>query len=362
MTTTQAEAVTRTPIVRSSRRGVGLDLVGTAAAAGLGCWTYLAATSAGVEARSALAALGAAIVAYVLARLAAYASTTVVPLLVIAAGSAVFVSFTDEVLSSSPRVGPFGYSSITGAFFLQCAFGALMLLGSRWALWPVGVLAALVFGAVTLGTETRAAVILLPALGLPALFARRPSWSRRLVVAYGLLVTLALGTSVWLGATYRGDQPTGIVHEVVDATISERRHALWYDAIQITLDHPLRGVGPGGFADHSPVARSDPDEPWAHNEFLQAGADLGFPGLIFLVALFVWAFARLAIAGGNVGRGGGAAVVALGAAALAALAIHACIEYVLQRPAVPAVAAALVGTALGPFRIFGGRHGRLAGA
>ena len=38
-------------------------------------------------------------------------------------------------------------------------------------------------------------------------------------------------------------------------------------------------------------------------------------------------------------------VVALGAAALAALVIHACVDYVLHFPAVPLAAAALVGTA-----------------
>jgi O-antigen ligase len=288
-------------------------------------------------------------------------SPLVVPGVVVAIGAAVFVAFTDGVLTDAPRSGPFGYSSITGAFFLQCAFGALMLVGGgRWLLLPVGLPAAALFGYVTFATETRAAAALL-ALSVPALIARRASWARRVVVGFALLAAAALVVTVVVGATYRGDRRGGPIDDLLEATVTERREALWHDAIDLMRAHPVRGVGPDGFATASPTARSDPDEPWAHNAFLQAGADLGVPGLVLLVALFAWAFARLAQAASRAADSARASSVAVALAALAALAIHGCIEYVLQRPAVPAVTAALVGAALGPFaagRRSDDRHGR----
>jgi O-antigen ligase len=107
-------------------------------------------------------------------------------------------------------------------------------------------------------------------------------------------------------------------------------------------NHPLAGVGPGRFSRFSPTAQSDPDEPWAHNDFLQQGAEAGIPGLVLLTLLFAWGFVRLRARRND-------ATTVLAAAALAALGIHACIEYVLQRPAVPVITAALLGSALGPF-------------
>jgi O-antigen ligase len=348
---------------QAGRRVATVDVVGGIAFAGLVGWTFVAADGTRLDPLPAVAPLAAAAAAFVAARLLTGVSRVAVPLLVVAAGTAVFVAFTDEVMSSAPRAGPFGYSSITGAFFLQCAFGALMLVGGRtWGLWLLGLMAAVAFAIVTFETETRASAMLL-ALAVPALIARRPSWARRVIVAFGVLAAGALVVSIVLGVTYRGDIRGGPVDDLIDETVTERRQALWYDAIGIMRENPLRGVGPGGFATASPTARSDPDEPWVHNEFLQAGADVGVPGLVFLVGMFAWAFIRLAGAAKRAVDGAGSSYVAVAAAALTALAIHACIEYVLQRPAVPAVSAALVGAALGPF-VIGRRerHARNGGA
>jgi hypothetical protein len=63
------------------------------------------------------------------------------------------------------------------------------------------------------------------------------------------------------------------------------------------------------------------------------------------VLVFVWGFARLWV------HPAPDVMVALGAASLAALGLHACVDYVLHFPAVPLTAAALVGTAQAvPFR------------
>jgi hypothetical protein len=59
--------------------------------------------------------------------------------------------------------------------------------------------------------------------------------------------------------------------------------------------------------------------------------------LLLLAGLFAWGFARL----GLLGAPDAPAIVAAGA--LAALGIHACVDYVLHFPALPLAAAALFG-------------------
>jgi O-antigen ligase len=89
------------------------------------------------------------------------------------------------------------------------------------------------------------------------------------------------------------------------------------------------------------VVQTDRDEPWAHNDFLQLGAETGLVGFLLLVGIFLWGFARLSAVESP------DTVVVLGAVALAVLGVHACVEYVLQFPAVVLGASALVGTAVG---------------
>jgi O-antigen ligase len=98
-------------------------------------------------------------------------------------------------------------------------------------------------------------------------------------------------------------------------------------------------VGPEGFSQIAPIALSDGDALWAHNGFLQFGAETGIPGMGMLVAAFVALFATFAR------RGGGDALTVLGAAALAAFGIGASVDYLMHFPAVPLVTAALAGTA-----------------
>ena len=70
--------------------------------------------------------------------------------------------------------------------------------------------------------------------------------------------------------------------------------------------------------------------------------ELGVAGAVLTLLLFGWAFVRL----WRVPRADG--VTALGAAAVAVVGVHGCIDYVLHTPAVLLGAAALLGTALLP--------------
>ena len=71
------------------------------------------------------------------------------------------------------------------------------------------------------------------------------------------------------------------------------RASVWADSYRIFVDHPLFGVGPGGFAETSPTAREERDLRWAHNEFLQQGAETGLPGFLLLLGLLAWLFWKL---------------------------------------------------------------------
>jgi O-antigen ligase len=152
----------------------------------------------------------------------------------------------------------------------------------------------------------------------------------------------AIAGTLALGVAYAGPQDASPWTRASAFLVTEHRIALWHDAVVMMVTNPLTGVGPGNFASLSPVAGSDPDQPWAHNEFLQHGAELGIPGLLLLSSVFLWGLSRL------LAREALDMIAILGAAGLTMLAVHACIEHVLQRPAVAILAAALLGTAIGP--------------
>ena len=77
------------------------------------------------------------------------------------------------------------------------------------------------------------------------------------------------------------------------------RLQIWERGIGYMLGHPVLGVGPSNFQTAegtiSPLAERQQfgiGVRWsaAHNTFIQAGAELGFPGLFFFTAMLVTAF------------------------------------------------------------------------
>jgi hypothetical protein len=83
------------------------------------------------------------------------------------------------------------------------------------------------------------------------------------------------------------------------------------------------------------TALTDLDALWAHQEFLQIGAEAGGPAMLLLILLFLWALARL-----RVGEASTTTHVVAGLGVLA-LGLHASVDYVLHFWQVPVVAAAL---------------------
>ena len=318
-----------------------LDLVGLVLGAATVLWTYLAATSLGGSAGPFVALVLASAAALVLGRLTASILRLLIPAVVVGAAAVVVVS-TPDVLSSHPLSEPFRYANAKGAFFVQAAIAGLMLAkGARPVpLKVLGAAAALVFGFVPFAAESWTAAGLVLLLGIAALTLPASVAMRTATVGGGALFIGALALTIVLGLFYAPGDRRGLVDRTVDSTLTERRVALWHEALVIMDDHPVAGAGLGSFQVLSPTARSDRDARWAHNSFLQHGAETGVVGLVLLASLFVWGFVRL-----------GAtptpdAISVLGALALVALGIHACVDYILHFPAVPITAAALVGAAM----------------
>ena len=318
--------------------------------------TVVTAARAGTDAAPRLAVwLGAGAV-LIAARLLSTAGRRAVAAVVVAIAAVLLLRAPASVLDAAPRSGPFGYSSITGAFFAQAAIAGLMVGTSRnLAVRLAGIVAAGAFAWVTIATQTRTAMILVALLTVATIAAIAVRSARRAVVVFGLVLAVVIAATIALGATFERNRST-LEARIVDATATERRQALWHDALILAARNPLFGVGPGRFAIESPVARSDRDEPWVHEEFLQVSSESGIVAGVLLVAVFGLGFARLAA------RRPVDALAVLAAASLAGLGIHACMEYVLQRPAVPFAAAALVGAGIGPFGWMERRRGRHAGA
>jgi O-antigen ligase len=67
----------------------------------------------------------------------------------------------------------------------------------------------------------------------------------------------------------------------------EARTQLLKEAIRLTLEHPIFGVGPGNF----PVVTQE----WrvTHNTYAELGAEAGFPGLLLFVAMLFASFGKL---------------------------------------------------------------------
>jgi O-antigen ligase len=130
------------------------------------------------------------------------------------------------------------------------------------------------------------------------------------------------------------------------------RFAIWNSALTMMADHPGFGVGLGQFKYFAPRYAFPVETHWArygrvaetaHNEYLQAGAELGLPGLIMVAALLgvaLFAACRAVMKQPPAGRG---PTVTL-CAPLAVLLVHAAVDFPLH---VPPVALLLVLLAAG---------------
>ncbi len=275
----------------SDRPGRLIDMVGAGLFAGYGTWILVAWARSGGSAVPALGLLLACGLALVAARSMGSFARLVVPSAALAAALLVAAGSRTGVFSASPLSGPLEYANADGAFYVQAVIAGLMLA----------------FGA---GPR------LLRALGgTGALFFAVLPFVIHAMASAALLVVLP---AIALGSAALGPRAARLAPALLGVAF----------------------VGTVGYSAVSPNALRDPDDRWAHNEFLQQGAEGGVMGLIFLALVFVWGFTRLS-AGLSPD-----AVMLLGAASLAALGIHASVDYVMHFPAIPILSASLVGTGM----------------
>ena len=294
--------------------------------------TLLATRSGGI-ATSQVTLLLATAATVVVARLVGLVHRALIPGVVV--GVAVGMALTSwPVVGGGPLSGPFGYRNATGAFYVQAAVAALMvILSVRRPPLRLLLVAVAVSFVVVAAADSLAAGMTLAIFPIVLVARRGGRWTRLEVVVAGFLVLLVLVGTVVLGATYKPGSNSPLVRALTD-----RRLVLWHESLQIIADHP-GGVGAGRFRYVAPTAIADRDARWAHNEFLQQGVELGWSGLVLAMLLFLWGFARLLV------HPEPDAIVALGAVSLAALGMHASVDYILHFPAVLLATAALVGTA-----------------
>lgn len=168
-------------------------------------------------------------------------------------------------------------------------------------------------GALTVATGSVAGVLAFAvALGLLGLSAVT-RWAGFAVVGGLVAVSLTLGvtSAVALGSDIGG------LGERADV-----RGELWAAAAELAREEPITGIGPGQFAQRTPVS-SDEDLRWAHHGYLQVAAELGLVGLVLVAALTAWLWAVLWAAMGD-----RLASASLAAVALTTVGLHSAVDYV----------------------------------
>jgi O-antigen ligase len=119
-------------------------------------------------------------------------------------------------------------------------------------------------------------------------------------------------------------------------SLSIRRIVLWQDAVDLTRTHPWTGVGPNQFGTASPMARADPDTPYAHSLFLETAAEAGVIAALALLVMLVAVLVAVLVRAAGLTR-----LVAVGA--VCGFAAQSFIDYTYRYPAVTIGWAVLVG-------------------
>jgi len=156
------------------------------------------------------------------------------------------------------------------------------------------IAAAAISAGVLLLTESRAALVAALAGCLVLLWAIVPH-TRRVGIAAGALAVIAVAAALYIG-------PGNIVSSVFSESASfelgdyirsaQSRMEIWSRALYGIQDFPLTGMGMNAFRRLMPALYPssyppDADLAHAHNHLLQVALDLGLPGLVAYVALWL---------------------------------------------------------------------------
>ncbi|HJQ01004.1 MAG TPA: O-antigen ligase family protein [Jatrophihabitans sp.] len=242
-------------------------------------------------------------------------------------------------------------ATLSRAGYLGVAVGVLVLVAVRGPRAVVRVGAAPVLGAAvaaagllpaTTSPSAHPAVAvagLLAGLVVGALPALRPiRGGSRLLTGLGLALLAGVSLAVGLTRLHTAIRAVSTARLTVE---DSERAASYRAALRLFDQHPLWGVGPDLRTLTWTSNRGTSTYRYAHNEYLQVLAELGIVGGLLLAVLLVLTFRRLYQA-----QLSGTAISAGALAAAAALTVHAGFDFVWHIPAIPLLAAALVGLAL----------------
>ncbi|WP_433261918.1 O-antigen ligase family protein [Actinosynnema sp. CS-041913] len=114
-------------------------------------------------------------------------------------------------------------------------------------------------------------------------------------VAGGVAVVMALGVGVLLFGGPTLDRAVREKSHIAETNV-DTRELRWQAAARMAAEHPVLGVGPGGFRSDYPAASGnaevDEQTPVAHNMYLEVVAELGLPGFGLFVGLLAVAAVR----------------------------------------------------------------------
>lgn len=317
--------------------GAAWDVLGLSLLACLAGWALLAAQARGGDATDLVVSLVLLGAAYIAGRRTSRWAWAVAILVL---GTFVGWELSSEgALDGGPLAGPLGYANANAALAVQVV-GVCLVAASRcrsvgarvaFALAAIPVLACTWINGSAAGLVLGAALL---ATGLAVLI-KPPSNPGPAVAAAGVIVAVAVVGQLLIAA--------GVLDDQASRALSERRVALWSDAVDLAQSQPIFGHGPHSFATSSPTAASDTDTQAAHSALLETAAETGWVGAGLLLLVAGWAFVALA-------RGTDPAPCVVGAAAWSAFALHSLVDYVADFPAVIAIAGLTLGLAIGAYR------------
>ena len=281
--------------------------------------------------------ISVALGSYALGRVGArYVTEWLLPAVAMIFGYAVFIYSPTQALGFLGAGEFLGYTNAKAAFFVQAAFGAAVILATARS--PLVAVLSIPSIALFLLVPIHARSLggfLSSLLLIPGVLIGMVGRAQRATILLAALLTLgAIGASLFMAREFATDPVSDLESRFADRLAG--RSEVWADSYGLLRDHSVFGVGPGGFADNSPAAADEQDLRWAHNEFLQQGAETGIVGVTLLVGLVAWLFYALWTAG--------TAPAAVAALAVCSLVIHACVDYVFHFPLLPAIAAGLAGS------------------
>lgn len=165
---------------------------------------------------------------------------------------------------------------------------AIFLMQTAKSFWMrnfyIVVVAALVLAIV--GTQSRGAT-----LGLAAIFLYQ--WLRSRNKARGVVVGGAVLALILAFAPAEYFERLNTIKEYESESSAASRLIIWQSAIQMANDNPILGVGAGHFSINFGMRYRPPGEtttsmPWqnAHSIYFMILAELGYPGLFFLLTIF----------------------------------------------------------------------------